>query len=201
MYIGDTTDGSGLHRMIDELVDNGINEALAGHCDRLEVALNAGGSVTVRDNGRGIPTGVHPGEGVSVSEVIMTRLFTVSLVRKNAQQSSGPLRGVGVAVVNALSELLELRIWRDGNEHFMRFRLGRPEAPLIVVGGADMPDGKRHRGTEITFRPSAMFFTNTEFDFERIEHRLRGLASLDAGLTIVIADHRGVERKEIVIRI
>ena len=201
MYVGDTTDGSGLHRMIDELVDNAINEALAGHCDRLEVALNADGSVTVRDNGRGIPTGVHPVEGVSVSEVIMTRLYTISLFKKNVRQRSGPLQGVGVAVVNALSEVLELRIWREGKEHFLRFRLGRPEAPLIIVGNADMLDGKLHRGTEITFLPSARFFTNTEFDFERIEHRLRGLASLDAGLTIVLTDGRGVDKKEIVLRI
>jgi DNA gyrase subunit B len=201
MYIGDTTDGSGLHRMIDELVDNAINEALAGHCDRLDVALNAGGSVTVRDNGRGIPTGVHPVEGVSVSEVIMTRLYTVSLFEKNVQQRSGPLQGVGVAIVNALSEVLELRIWREAKEHFIRFRLGCPEAPLIVVGNADMLDEKRLHGTEITFLPSARFFTNTEFDFERIEHRLRGLASLGAGVTIVLSDDRGVEKREIVLRI
>jgi DNA gyrase subunit B len=136
---------------------------------------------------------------VSVSEVIMTRLCAVSLSEKNAQQRSGPLQGVGVAVVNALSEVLELRIWRDGKEHFMRFRLGRLEAPLIVVGNADMPDGKRHRGTEITFLPSARFFTNTEFDFARIEHRLHGLATLNAGVTIVLADNRGVQVKEIVL--
>jgi DNA gyrase subunit B len=142
MYIGDTTDGSGLHPMIDELVDNAINEALAGHCDRLEVALNAGGSVTVRDNGRGVPTDVHPVEGLSVPEVIMTRLHSVSLFKKNAQQRSGLLQGVGVAVVNALSEVLELRIWREGKEHFIRFRVGRPEAPLTIVGNADMPDRK-----------------------------------------------------------
>jgi DNA gyrase subunit B len=201
MSIGDTTDGSGLHPMIDELVDNAINEALAGHCDRLEVALNAGGSVTVRDNGRGVPTDVHPVEGLSVPEVIMTRLHSVSLFKKNAQQRSGLLQGVGVAVVNALSEVIELRIWREGKEHFIRFRVGRPEAPLTIVGNADMPDRKPHRGTEITFLPSAKFFTNTEFDFARIEHRLRGLASLNASVTIVLTDNRGVQKQEIVLRI
>jgi DNA gyrase subunit B len=198
MYIGDTTDGSGLHHMIDELVDNAINEALAGHCDRLDVALNAGGSVTVRDNGRGIPTGIHRSEGLSVAEVIMTRLPTV---QQYALQGFGPLRDVGVAVVNALSEVLELRIWRDGKQHLMRFRMGHPEAPLAIVGDADMPDGKPLRGTEITFLPSTRFFTTTEFDFVRIEQRLRELASLNAGVTIVLADKRGNQEKEIVLRI
>jgi DNA gyrase subunit B len=200
MYIGDTTDGSGLHRMIDELVDNAINEALAGHCDRLQVALNAGGSVTVCDNGRGIPTDVHPGEGVSVPEVIMTRLHAVALF-KNAQQMSEHLQGVGVAVVNALSDVLELRIWREDKEHFIHFRVGHPEAPLTIVGNADMLDGKPHRGTEITFTPSTRFFAKTEFDFVRIEQRLRGLASLNAGVTIVLTDKRGFQKKEIVLRI
>jgi DNA gyrase subunit B len=201
MYIGNTTDGSGLHHMIDELVDNAINEALAGHCDRLEVALNAGGSVTVRDNGRGIPTDIHEGEGVSVPEVIMTRLHACGLFEQNAQQRFGRLHGVGVAVVNALSEVLELRIWREGKEHFIRFRMGHPEAPLAIVGNADMLDGKPYRGTEITFLPSTRFFTKTEFDFVRIEHRLRELASINAGVTIVLADKRGVQKKEIVLRI
>jgi DNA gyrase subunit B len=201
VYIGNTTDGSGLHHMIDELVDNAINEALAGHCDRLEVALNAGGSVTVRDNGRGIPTGIHPGEGVSVPEVIMSRFAARGSFQQDAQQRFGRLQGEGVAVVNALSDVLELRIWRDGKEHFMRFRMGHPEAPLTIVGNADMLDGKPRRGTEITFLPSTRFFTKIEFDIVRIEHRLRELASLNAGATIVLADTRGIQKKEIVLRI
>jgi DNA gyrase/topoisomerase IV subunit B len=202
MYIGDTTDGSGLHHMIDELVDNAINEALAGHCDRLQVALNARGSVTVRDNGRGIPTDVHPSEGVSAPEFIMTRLHAAALFKNSAQQMSEKrLQGAGVAVVNALSDVLELRIWREGKEHFIRFRAGHPEAPLTIVGNADVLDGKSNRGTEITFSPSARFFAKTEFDFDRIEQRLRGLASLNAGLTIVLTDKRGVQEKEIVLRI
>lgn len=201
MYIGDTTDGSGLHRMIDELVDNAINESRAGHCDRLEVTLDAQGSVTVRDNGRGIPTAVHPGEGVSVPEVIMTRLFTVAPLKNARQIPERRLQGMGVAVVNALSDVLELRIWREGKEHFMRFRAGRPEAPLTVVANAEMLDGKLKRGTEITFSPSARFFTKTEFDCVRIEQRLRGLASLNAGVTIVFTDKRGLQEKEIVLRV
>jgi DNA gyrase subunit B len=197
MYIGDTTDGSGLHHMIDVLVDNAIEEALAGHCDRLEVALNTRGSVTVRDNGRGIPTAMHPVEGVSVPEFILTRLSF-----KNARQTSEKRpHGVAVAVVNALSDVLELRIWREGKEHFMRFRAGHPEAPLTVVGNADVLDGKPHRGTEITFSPSARFFATTEFDFVRIEQGLRGLASLNAGVTLVLTDKRGLQEKEIVLRI
>lgn len=200
MYIGDTTDGSGLHRMIDELVGNAINEALAGHCDRLEVALNAGGSVTVRDNGRGIPTGVHPSEGMSVPEIIMTRLYAVAPF-KNAERTPDHLPGVGVAVVNALSDVLELRIWREGKEHFMRFRAGHPEAPLTIVGNAHAPDGKACRGTEITFSPSARFFARTEFDFVRIEQRMRGLASLNADVTITLTDERGVQKREVVLRI
>jgi DNA gyrase subunit B len=201
MYIGDTTDGSGLHRMIDELVDNAINEALAGHCDRLQVALNARGSVTVRDNGRGIPTDVHPSGGVSAPELVMTRLHTAASFKNAQQMSEKRLQGVGVAVVNALSDVLELRIWREGKEHFKRFRAGHPEAPLTIVGNADVLDGKSYRGTEITFSPSARFFAKTEFDFVRIEQRLRGLASLNAGVTIVLTDKRGVQEKEVVLRI
>jgi DNA gyrase subunit B len=200
MYVGDTTDGSGLHHMIGELVDNAINEALAGHCNRIDVTLNVGGSVTVRDNGRGIPTDIHRGEGVSVPEVIMTRLAAVMLFDANAN-TSGHLQGVGVAVVIALSEMLEARIFRDGKEHFIRFRLGHPEAPLAIVGNAERLDGHPRRGTEITFLPSPRFFANTAFGFEMIAHRVRGLASLNAGATIVIADQRSAEKNEIVLRI
>lgn len=188
MYIGDTTDGSGLHHMVYVVVDNAINEGLAGYCDRVDVVLNADGSVTVRDNGRGIPTGIHEGEGVSAAEVVMTR-------------PDGGRHGVGVSVVNALSEVLDLRIWREGKEHFMRFRMGDPEAPLAVVGNADMLNGKLRRGTEITFLPSTKIFTKTAFDFATLEHHLRELAFLDVGATIVLADQRGTEKREVVLRI
>jgi DNA gyrase subunit B len=157
--------------------------------------------VTFRDNGRGIPTDIHGGEGVSVAEVIMTRLPARGLSEQSAQQRLGRLQCVGVAVVNALSDVLELRIWRDGKEHFMRFRGGHRDAPLTLVGNAGLLDGKPRRGTEITFVPSTRFFTKTEFDFERIEHRLRERASLNAGVTIVLADKRGAQKKEIVLRI
>jgi DNA gyrase subunit B len=198
MYIGDTADGSGLHRMVYEVVDNAIKEALAEHCDRVEVTLNAEGSVTVRDNGRGVPTDLHPSEGVSVAEVIATRLGAFGKFEQNVREMSGGLHGVGLSVVNAVSEALDLRIWRDGREHFMRFRMGDPEAPLAIVGKAGMADGKPRRGTEITFLPSTKTFTKTEFDFATIEHRLRELAFLDSGVTMVLADNRGIEKKEVV---
>src|SRR5882672_8207208 len=165
MYIGDTRDGSGLHNMLCELVDNAIDEALAGHCDRIDVALNAGGSATVRDNGRGISTSIHRDTGVSVAEFVTTRLHPRGIVERDARERRpGRLLGVGLFVVNALSDLLELRIWRDGREHFIRFRRGDPEAPLAVIGDAGMRDGKPRRGTEITFLPDAGIFAKTEFD-------------------------------------
>src|SRR6201995_2440908 len=185
MYIGVTDEGSGLHLMVFEITDNAMDEVQAGFATRVELTLNGDGSVTVRDDGRGIPIDIHPEEGISAAEVVLTRLHAGGKFNQNSYKVSGGLHGVGAAVVNALSEWMEVRIWRHGQEHRIRFQHGDPDGPLEIVGPAS-----RGSGTEVTFKASPATFTKTEFDFALLERRMRELAFLNSGMTIVLRDER-----------
>ena len=197
MYIGDTDDGSGLHQMIYEVVDNSIDEALAGYCNKIEVHLNSNGSITVIDNGRGIPVDIHKSEGVSAAQLIMTELHAGGKFDQNSYKVSGGLHGVGVSVVNALSEYLELIINRDGKIYRINFQNGAVKQKLEVIGESEKKNNSYYTGTSITFLPSNKIFKNIDFIFKTVEKRLRELAFLNTGVNIILKDKRSSEVNEL----